>query len=293
MARLVLLVVSLLASGLVLAGQQSPALLVGAELEHVVRKGDTWQSISARFGVEPVALAAINKRTTATRLTVGEVLRVDNHHLVPAGLDSGIVINVPQRMLFVKDAGQVRASYPVGLGRPDWPTFVGPFTIVVMETDPAWDVPPSIQEELRRAGKNVITRVEPGPANPLGKFWLGLSAPGYGIHGTNAPTSIFRFQSHGCVRLHPDDIADLWARVFLGMRGEIVYEPVLLRVTHLGILLEAHPDIYRRQAGDAEATVWSRAIEQGVSDEIEWVAVSEVLRRRDGRPHLVARGGKP
>ena len=50
----------------------------------------------------------------------------------------------------------------------------------------------------------------PGPDNPLGKHWLGLSIHGYGIHGTIAPSSIYQFRTHGCIRLHPDDIAELF-----------------------------------------------------------------------------------
>ena len=83
-------------------------------------------------------------------------------HLVPRGLDDGVMLNVPQRMIFVMRDGAAVARYPVGLGRPDWPTFVGTFTIVAKETDPVWDVPVSIQEELRLAGKEVLTRVPPG-----------------------------------------------------------------------------------------------------------------------------------
>ena len=56
---------------------------------------------------------------------------------------------------------------------------------------------------MRREDKVVLTQVPPGPENPLGKHWVGLSIPGIGIHGTLAPASIYHFQSHGCIRLHP------------------------------------------------------------------------------------------
>ena len=193
-----------------------PSAIAGAEFDYIVAKGDGWRSLGSRHAIEPAVLASMNGRTTKDALRAGDQLRVDGRHLVPEDMSSGIVINIPQRMLMLKQDARVVAAYPVGLGRPDWPTFVGPFTVVARERDPVWDVPPSIQEELRRAGKKVVTRVQPGPNNPLGKFWLGLSAPNFGIHGTVAPQSIFRFESHGCIRLHPDDIADLWARVTVG-----------------------------------------------------------------------------
>lgn len=281
---------ALVALGAGLSPHDLQEAIVGHTFEHIVQSGETWTSLSARFGIETTALAEINGRKTTARLVNGEVLRVDNRHLVPEALTDGIVINIPQRMLFVMDAGRVAASYPVGLGRPDWPTFVAPFTIAAMETDPVWDVPPSIQDEQRRAGKTVLTRVLPGPTNPLGKYWLGLSAANYGIHGTNAPLSIFRFQTHGCVRLHPDDIADLFPRVTRGMRGESVYQSVLMRMTSNGIMLEAHPDVYRRDTPAAMGRVRSVANTRGWQDHIDWVLVQQVLRRRDGLAHAVDRG---
>jgi L,D-transpeptidase ErfK/SrfK len=74
----------------------------------------------------------------------------------------------------------------------------------------------------------VKTRVPPGPDNPLGQYWIGLSLVGYGIHGTIASASIYQFRSHGCIRIHPNDIADLFGRVSLGTSGHIIYTPVLL-----------------------------------------------------------------
>jgi L,D-transpeptidase ErfK/SrfK len=160
----------------------------------------------------------------------------------------------------------------------------------VNETDPVWDVPSSIQEELRRAGKKVLTQVGPGPTNPLGKHWLGLSVPGFGVHGTTARLSIYRFETHGCIRLHPDDIADLAARVPAGTGGEIIYEPVLWAFTEDAILLEAHRDIYRRHAaGMDETRVRDSAVARGVEDRIDWGLVHAILAARDGRPHSISR----
>jgi L,D-transpeptidase ErfK/SrfK len=205
---------------------------------------------------------------------------------VPQALDTGIVINVPQRMLFLMNEGQLVAAYPVAVGRPSWPTFIGPFTVVAHESDPVWDVPRSIQEELRRAGKPVLTRVPPGPTNPLGKFWLGLSQPNFGIHGTIAPQSIYRFETHGCIRLHPDDIADLWPRVDVGAAGLAIYEPILLRVVDAQVLMEVHPDVYKR-VGDKEAAARDALHRAAVTDGVDWSVIRRVIGEHDGRPHRV------
>ena len=77
---------------------------------------------------------------------------------------------------------------------------------------------------------------------PTGSDW---SLWGYGIHGTIAPSSVYHFRSHGCIRLHPDDIAELFDRVSVGTPGRLIYQPVLLAVVDDGrILLEVHRDIY-------------------------------------------------
>jgi L,D-transpeptidase ErfK/SrfK len=282
--RLTVVVCALLAVCAASVSSQPAAAIVGSVFVRAVTQGESWQSLGARFGVDPSVLAADNMLTMRRPLVAGVALTIDNRHIVP-GEPNGIVINIPQRMLFLKTGGELVANYPVGLGKPGWPTFIGPFTVMRVETDPVWDVPPSIQEEQRRAGKKVITRVLPGPANPLGKFYLGLSAPNFGIHGTIAPLSIYRFESHGCIRLHPDDIADLWPRVAVGTPGAIVYEPLLVTVDASGaVLLEAHRDIYRRDTRDSLQVVRDRASGLGVSDRIDWTAVRAALQVRHGRP---------
>jgi L,D-transpeptidase ErfK/SrfK len=285
-ARGMVLLVAALAWHGAIPVDRTTAAIVGAEFDYTVATGDSWQSIGSRHGIDAAVLASSNGRSSKERLRAGETLQVDARHLVPEGLASGIVINIPQRMLMLKQETLVVAAYPVGLGGPDWPTFLGPFTVVGRERDPVWDVPPSIQEELRRAGKKVVTRVPPGPNNPLGRFWLGLSEPNFGIHGTVAPRSIFRFESHGCIRLHPDDIADLWARVDLGTPGVIVYQPIILRTLDDRLALEAHPDVYRR-AGDPLAVVEDAVAAGGLGGRIDWALVRAVLGERDGRLHLV------
>ena len=91
----------------------------------------------------------------------------------------------------------------------------------------------------------MVREVPPGPGNPLGAYRLRLDNPAYSIHGTNAPASIYGFPSHGCIRLHPEDIADLFALVARGTPVQILYETVLVAVLPDGtVYLEAHPDIY-------------------------------------------------
>ena len=268
----------LLVCGTMPVEAQSPPAIVGGITHHVVRPGETLASLGARWGLEAATLADANGKRRNAPLHAGETLRIDNRHIVPETA-TPVVINVPQRMIFLTDGSGIH-GYPAGLGRRDWPTPSGPFTVVEKERNPTWDVPLSIQDEMRRAGRPVLQRVPPGPSNPLGAYFIRLSLPNLGIHGTIAPQSIYHFQSHGCIRLHPDDVAMLFDRLEVGTPGAIVYEPVLAIVQDGRAYLEVHPDVYKRVA-DAAAAARTRLAAAGAAN-VDWRRVSEAVKKRAG-----------
>lgn len=251
--------------------------------EHVVVRGEGLGSLAARYGVSVALVAERNALDPRKTLAVGQRVAIVSRHVVPPAIDDGIIVNVPQRMLFRFAAGRVVAAYPVTVGRRGWATPTGDFAVINRQTDKTWIVPPSIQEEMRREGKPVLTEVPPGPDNPLGRHWIGTSLPGIGLHGTNAPASVYGFRSHGCIRLHPYDIAALFAGTRVGDRGRIVYRPLLLSRSADGrIWFEANPDVYRRGPGSLD-TVREMARLQSIDEsEIDWSLVEEALKRRTG-----------
>jgi L,D-transpeptidase ErfK/SrfK len=187
-------------------------------------------------------------------------------------------------MVFSFDGGRVDGAFPAAVGRPDkkWQTLTGKFKIVQLREDPTWRVPASIQDEMEEEGKEVIDEVEPGPDNPLGKFWIGLSLPVLGIHGTNRPLSIYSYRTHGCMRLHPDDIEALFDDVELNETGEIVYLPLMLaRLDDGRIFLESQRDIYRRGTGGIEA-IRALAEINHIGNLIDWVKAEAVVNDMDG-----------
>jgi L,D-transpeptidase ErfK/SrfK len=122
----------------------------------------------------------------------------------------------------------------------------------------------------------------PGPNNPLGGYWIGLSFPSYGIHGTNAPLSIYDFQSRGCIRMHPDDAGALFRQMKVGQRGEIIYEPVLAQLQDGAILLEVHRDPYRKKNADPLQFVRELAATSELAQRIDWSKAAEVTSRNEG-----------
>lgn len=256
--------------------------LVGERFVYEVRRGDSLGAISARHGTGAALIARDNAIGPRQMLKPGQQLMLDNRHIVPQPEGDGVTINVPQRMLFHFEQGALRTAYPVTAGRPDWETPLGPFTVINRQQDKPWYVPKSIQEEMRQQGKPVLTRVEPGPDNPLGRHWIGLSMPAIGIHGTNAPTSIYALRSHGCVRMHPDDVADLFDRVRVGDAGRVVYHPALLAGLPDGrVFVEVHRDAYRK-SGDPIDALRALAAERGIDARIDWLRVEEAVAARDG-----------
>ena len=101
-------------------------------------------------------------------------------------------------------------TFPVATGQSIYPTPSGIFSIVVKERDPWW-YPPTYDSWAKG-----LKPVPPGPSNPLGTRWMGLSVPGVGIHGTDAPSSIGYSASHGCIRMQVPDAEWLFEHVTVG-----------------------------------------------------------------------------
>jgi L,D-transpeptidase ErfK/SrfK len=264
------------------------AQLVGSEFTYNVQAGDSLTGLSSRFGVEARALAAANGLDASSLLQIGQILTIDNRHIVPDVEDVEIAINIPQRMLFLFADGPWPRGYPIAAGKPTWKTPIADFVVVTKETDPTWDVPVSIQEEMRRSGKPVVTKVPPSAANPLGEYWIGLSLPAVGIHGTNVPSSIYSLGTHGCIRLHPDSIRALFPEVTVGMTGRIIYEPILIARFVNSVFIEVHPDAYKRVAAPM-MVLMERARSEGLVSMMDLDLVEEVVRKREGIARDVTR----
>jgi L,D-transpeptidase ErfK/SrfK len=258
--------------------------IAGGDFDFIVWDGGTFTSIGSRFGESPKVLARDNGRQVTDRLKAGDTIHVDNRHIVPIEGADLIAVNLPQRMLFHFEGGRLIGAYPVAIGQParKWQTPVGTFTVIQMREDPTWRVPASIQREEEETGKEVEDEIEPGPDNPLGKYWIGLSFPIIGIHGTNHPVSVYSYRTHGCVRLHPDDIEALFNAVDLNDRGVIVYYPLMLaRLDDGRVFLESERDIYRKGAGGIDA-VKALARAGGIDNLIDWNRAGDVLNDEEG-----------
>jgi lipoprotein-anchoring transpeptidase ErfK/SrfK len=126
-----------------------------------------------------------------------------------------IVIRRKSNRLFLYDGSRYRRFFAVATGQSQYPTPLGRFSIVVKWRNPWWYPPDSPWAQGEKP-------IPPGPDNPLGTRWMGLSAPGVGIHGTPSDTSIGYSASHGCIRMHIPQAEWLFNHVEIGTTVFIV-----------------------------------------------------------------------
>jgi len=148
-----------------------------------------------------------------------------------------IQINAAARILRLYKDGTLVKEYPVAVGKPTTKTPIGNFTIINKAKNPVWH--------------NKGNPVAPGPRNPLGIRWMGISAPRgtYGIHGNNVPTSISTYASGGCIRMFNSDVEELYDIVPVSTPVRIIYENIELKqdIYSNGAALIVYPDIYRQK----------------------------------------------
>jgi len=222
--------------------------------------------------------------------------------VIPAVPREGIVLNLPSmRLLYFRPddggdaAGESRAvtSHPIGIGREGWATPTGRAEVTQKARDPVWYPPASVRAEHAELGDPLPSIVKAGPDNPLGSFAIGLSMPGYLIHGTNMPAGVGMRVSHGCIRLYPEDIEALFEQVPSGLPVNIIDEPVLAGWRDGELYLEVHAPLAEderdltAQALRAIDAAFQRAELDPVAIDTELVA--RVVAERRGIPYPILR----
>jgi L,D-transpeptidase-like protein len=126
----------------------------------------------------------------------------------PVQVKRTIVVSIEDRKLALLEDGQVKRVYTVAVGKTSTPSPVGAFEIQRRVRSPVY----------QHDGKVI----PPGPANPVGTRWMGLTIKGYGIHGTNEPKSIGKASSHGCIRMARKDLEEMYELVRVGDAVELI-----------------------------------------------------------------------
>jgi L,D-transpeptidase ErfK/SrfK len=231
-----------------------------------------------------------------------------HRYILPSPARKGIVLNLAELRMYyyppVKrgEAGTVM-TFPVSLGRMDWKTPLGATKVIRKDRDPAWHPPKSIREEHAREG-DILPAVVPGgaPDNPLGRFAFRLGFPGYLIHGVDERKSygIGMRVTHGCVRMYPEDIEQLFDLVPVNTPVQIVDEPI--KVGWLGdqLFLEVHQPLEEGENEDVaplpriatDRVLRFLAQHTPAGFWYEEQEIERITEQGDGIPHAIGRGDR-
>jgi lipoprotein-anchoring transpeptidase ErfK/SrfK len=197
--------------------------VLGRRLEELARRHDhPARDAELRLvGAVPV----VTRPRTGRKLLVGRAvaavraaLRAGNSEVAlpvravsPGVTDPGaiVVVRRESHTLALYQGERLVRRFEVAVGLPEYPTPLGRFEIVTKQRDPWWYPPDSDWAEGAEP-------VPPGPGNPLGTRWMGLSVGAVGIHGTPDAASIGYSASHGCIRMRIADAEWLFERVRIG-----------------------------------------------------------------------------
>jgi L,D-transpeptidase ErfK/SrfK len=287
--------------------------IIGSLSMYKLQPGDTLLDVGRWYGLSAKEVSDANNHLDWWSPPAGKEIVLPTEHILPEGPRVGIILDIPEMRLYyfypspsaVRHRGKLRRislsrrtasvvyTFPVGLGRFDWKTPVGDWTVVAKTYNPTWVVPNDIyQEHLERDGE--ADHVIPGgdPDNPLGHYRLSLSLPEYGLHGTDVPWGVGMNVSHGCIRLYPEDIERLYSKTGIGTPGRFVYQPVKFGWRGEALYVEVHDDLYAKYPG-----LYNHALSEvhrlGLEDQIDTAKLEKAVELRSGIPTYVMLGGDP
>ncbi|MEA9559186.1 L,D-transpeptidase family protein [Xanthomonas campestris] len=165
------------------------------------------EALGERFHADPDLLRQLNPGVDLSK--AGSVIQAPNVDGVPAlSKPAKLVIDKSDSTLRLFDAqGKVYAQFPVSSGSKHDPLPIGRWKILGISRDPKFHYNPKLFWDAK-PGEGKAT-LPPGPNNPVGRVWIDLSKPHYGLHGTPEPGHVGKTESHGCVRLTNWDVVNL------------------------------------------------------------------------------------
>lgn len=289
LTRILLAWAFLLAPFPLLAGQASPPdSVIGTSRGYITEDADTLLDVAREFDIGYVEIRAANPGIDPWLPGGGREVVLPTRHILPSGPRQGIVINLPELRLYFYHAGEAPRSFPIGIGGEGKETPVGSTSVVRKAEHPIWTPTKSEHEE----NPDLPRIVEAGPDNPMGDFALYLGWKGYAVHGTNKPFSIGRRDSHGCIRMYPEDIDFLFHHVPPGTSVSVVNQKVKLGWSQGELYLEIHPD--QAEADELESRGYTEIPNPVDADDmvlkeagseahrIDWYRVHLAEQKRDG-----------
>lgn len=254
---------------------------------------ETLLDVARRFLLGQTEVVRLNQDLDRWLVKKGQNVRLPNKRILPDAPHDGIVLNISEYRMYYYPAGQPGTvkSFAHGVGRQDWKTPLGKTSVARKVKDPVWHPPESIRREHAANGDPLPAIVPAGPHNPLGAYALYLNLPGeYRIHGTDIDKiyGIGMQITHGCVRMYPEDIEQLYQTVSEGTPVYLVKQPIKVGWLDNVLYLEAHPDLEGEElTQDQRYSLALALIQKANNNEIpdfNQTILNEALTKLDGDP---------
>ena len=276
----------------------SDAPLLGREERVVTSFEDTLYEIARRYSLGSEEVLRVNPGLDPWLPGAGKSIVIPGQRVLPPAPREGIVVNLPEHRLYfypAAKAGQPQRvyTYPISIGKMDWRTPLGKTKVVDKRERPNWIPPESVRLEHIASGDPLPAVVPPGPDNPLGLYAMRLALPGgsYLIHGTNNPIAVGMAVTHGCIRMYPEDIAELFPMVAVNTPVYLINEPVKVAWVDGRLMLEAHPPVDADgQTAEPELPVFEGLLDKALGDAvvaIHWDKARAELKAALGMPVVV------
>lgn len=268
-------------------------------VEHTVTAyEDTLIDLGRRYSLGYEEIRRVNPDVDPWLPGEGTAVLLPGQRILPSGPRDGIVVNLPEHRLYYyprlkKGEPPVVYTYPVSIGKMDWKTPLGKTRIVQKEKNPNWYPPASVRKEHAERGDPLPAVVPPGPDNPLGAYKMRLAIGGgsYLIHGTNNPAAVGMAITHGCIRMYPEDIEQLYSMVPVGTSVYLVNEPVKVAIVDGEVYVEAHPPVDAEgQVAPIDINDFAAKLDKALGPTrtaVHWDYALEALESGTGMPVLI------
>jgi L,D-transpeptidase ErfK/SrfK len=287
---------------------ESPEIsVVGAIKRARARANDTLVDIAREFDLGYDQIVSANPDVNRWVPGDGTVVTLPAHYILPGAARKGLVLNIAELRIYYYTAAANGSTpevltYPVSIGRMDWHTPLGITKVARKERDPVWRPPPSIRAEHARDGEALPAFIAGGdPTNPLGRFALRLGIPSYLIPGVDERKAfgIGMRVTHGCIRMYPEDIEELFSLATVNTQVTIVDEPIKIGRSGDRVFLSVHQPL---NEGEDESLpplprVTASQVMRHLSTRLRYDTqvdsrlIRAIVEAGDGIPHEIAQVG--
>jgi L,D-transpeptidase ErfK/SrfK len=259
------------------AGQNT----VIGEVQHAVAQHeDTLLDLGRRYGVGYEEIVAANPGVDPWLPGAGTQVLIPSRYILPEERE-GVVVSLAEHRLYYfprakAGTAPVVMTYPISIGKMDWKTPLGMTRIV-----------------HKAEGRPLPKAVPAGPDNPLGDYAMRLGIPGgaYLIHGTNAPAGVGMQVTHGCIRMYPENIAELYKLVPVNTPVRLIDQPYRMGWHGEELYIEVHAPLEGQDPGQTRSlTNITRLLVAATQDRtvaIDWAKAERAFIQATGVPESV------